>query len=79
MTSLYNNSCFKKVLLLVREIESICFDITNLMLTRLNYQSLIIKNQNAGHRRPRQNKKKEGRYRIKKKQQQKKQNGYLNS
>ena len=53
-------------MLLVREIESICFDITNLMLTRFNYQNLIIKNQNAGHRRPRQNKKKERRYRIKK-------------
>ena len=39
------------------------------MLTRLNYQNLIIKNHNAGHRKLQQNKKKEGRYRIQKKTQ----------
>ena len=59
------------MLLLVRQIEFICFDITNVMLTRLNCQNLIIKNQNAGHRKSRQNKKKEIENKIK--------NGYLNS
>ena len=57
----------KILLLLVKEIELICFDITNVMLTIVNYQNLIIKNENAGHRISQQNKKKEGRYRIQKK------------
>ena len=38
------------------------FDITNFMLTKLNYQNLITKNQNAGHRKSQQNQKKKGRY-----------------
>ena len=59
MTSLWNNN-LKILLLSVREIEFICFDITNVMLTRLNYQNLIIKNHNAGHRKSRQNKNKDG-------------------
>ena len=62
-------------MLLLTEIEFIYFDVTYGMLTKLNYQNLIIKNQNAGHRKQRQNKKKEGRYRIQKKIQ----NGSLNS
>ena len=70
MTSLWNNN-LKILLLSVREIEFICFDITNVMLTRLNYQNLIIKNQNAGQRKSRQNKKKEIENKIK--------NCYLNS
>ena len=45
------------------------------MLTKLNYQNVVIENQNPGHRKSRQNKKKGGRYRI----QRKIQNGYLNS
>ena len=45
------------------------------MLTKLNYQNVVIENQNPGHRKSRQNKKKGGRYRI----QRKTQNGYLNS
>ena len=45
-------------MLLVREIEFLCLDITKVMLTKINYQNLIIKNQNAGHRKLRQNKKK---------------------
>ena len=75
MTSIQNNNNLKVLLLLIREIEFIYFDITNVMLTKLNYQNLIVKNQNAGHRKLWQNKKKEGRYRIEIKIQ----NGYLNS
>ena len=45
------------------------------MLPKLNYQNLIIKNQNTEHRKSQQNKKEEGRYRIQKEIQ----SGYLNS